>query len=68
MKRNVGQNLRINKWYIFMMLPENELPLFERPAAATALWVILSGGCCHHCADLINLVNTVYELLKLLTH
>ncbi len=36
MKRNVGQNLRINKWYIFMMLPENELPLFERPAAATA--------------------------------
>ncbi len=38
MKRNVGQNLRINKWYIFMMLPENELPLFERPAAATGVY------------------------------
>ncbi len=37
MKRNVGQNLRINKWYIFMMLAENELPLFERSAAATEL-------------------------------
>ncbi len=29
------QNLRINKCTIFMMLAENELPLFERPAAAT---------------------------------
>ncbi len=34
-KRNVGQNLHINKWTIFMALAENELSLFERSAAAT---------------------------------
>ncbi len=45
LKRNVGQNLRINKWYIFMMLPENELPLFERPAAATGTDPCNMGPC-----------------------
>ena len=37
LKRNGGQNLRINKLTNFMMKADNELPLFERPAAATGV-------------------------------